>query len=720
MKPATKRYIIPFAICALFTLVLAILFCFQDRGFIRPLQNAEYSAQNGLMSYGRTNPVDPQLVLVGIDRLTYANTAFFQPDEFQIEPALQMMEENFPWSRAVWAHLIERLIKAGAKVVAVDLIFAAPGQGDDELKRVLDQYRDRVVIAYDLVETKTERGELSSLQLPNESVITYAGQGHPVEDDRLGCITVEPDADGVLRECYYRHTGEQMRNLLPPNVSMESLAARVLRKSGHADLIPAGIDSKQFRYTAPPGFGYRPLPIGTVLAPHLWKASYGDGEFFRDKIVLIGPTSELFHDFHTVPLNSATARSEQEIAPNQMPGPEIHLNIIAAALHREFLTQPNLIWQLVVICLTGFAAFALCVAVQNPIKRLFGLACANTGYVALAFVFFNRSNGLLLPLVTPLLVLNFGGITTSAYDFFLERRDKRRVRRTLERYVSRDVVKELLDNPQTYFNALGGVRKPVTILFSDIRGFTTLTESADSSGLVKQLNEYFQEMVAHVFHHQGSLDKFIGDAVMAVWGNIVSHGVENDARNAVATALAMKRSLRKLNEDWKSRGMLELAFGIGINHGEVIVGNLGSSEKMELTVIGDPVNLASRLEGLTKEYHLDLLLGEQMAAFIGGTYILRTVDYVQVKGKTKPVDVFTVMGEGAAQTVSMPVWLARYEDGVRLYRERKFSEAAAEFRECLHKAPDDYLSSMYLKRCQALIENPPDESWDGVFVMTKK
>jgi adenylate cyclase len=306
------------------------------------------------------------------------------------------------------------------------------------------------------------------------------------------------------------------------------------------------------------------------------------------------------------------------------------------------------------------------------------------------------------------------------YDYFLERVEKHRVRRTLERYVSRDVVKELLDNPQTYFNSLGGVRKPVTILFSDVRGFTTLTESADSAALVKQLNEYFQEMVAHVFAHQGSLDKFIGDAVMAVWGSIVSHGRAQDAKNAVATALAMKRSLRVLNEDWRKRGMLEIAFGIGINHGEVIVGNLGSSEKMEMTVIGDPVNLASRLEGLTKEYHLDLLLGEQMAALVGDTYILRTVEYVQVKGKTKPVDVFTVMGDGAAQTVSLPVWLARYEDGVKLYRERKFSEAALEFQECLRKQPDDYLSSMYLKRCQALIENPPDESWNGVFVMTKK
>jgi adenylate cyclase len=306
------------------------------------------------------------------------------------------------------------------------------------------------------------------------------------------------------------------------------------------------------------------------------------------------------------------------------------------------------------------------------------------------------------------------------YDYLLERLEKRRVRRTLERYVSRDVVKELLDNPQTYFSALGGVRRSVAILFSDVRNFTTMTESADPHALVKQLREYFEEMVRLVFEHNGSLDKFIGDAVMAVWGNIKSYGPEQDARNAVAAALAMNKALLNLNADWKARGIKELAIGIGINYGEAIVGEMGSSEKVEFTAIGDPVNLASRLEGLTKEYHLDLLLGETVAPLVSGKYILRTVDYVQVKGKTKPVDVFTVVGERAAQTDSPPVWLARYEEGIRRYRKRAFAGAAAAFQESLRQQPDDYLSSMYLKRCQSLIENPPGDSWDGVFVMTKK
>ena len=281
------------------------------------------------------------------------------------------------------------------------------------------------------------------------------------------------------------------------------------------------------------------------------------------------------------------------------------------------------------------------------------------------------------------------------------------------------MVKELLDNPQTYFNSLTGVRRPVTVLFSDIRNFTTMTEGSNEAQLVSQLNEYFREMVNPVFQHEGSVDKFIGDAVMAVWGSIVSKGAARDAQNAVATALKMKHSLARLNESWKARGLPELAFGIGINHGEVIVGNLGSEEKMELTVIGDAVNIASRLEGLTKEYHLDLLLGETVAPLVREKFMLRTVDLVQVKGKTKPVEVFGVVGERVAGEPD-PEWLKLYEDGVRLYRRHEFSAAAAGFQECLRKRPDDYLSNLYLHRSEALIAHPPSADWNGIYVMTKK
>jgi adenylate cyclase len=364
----------------------------------------------------------------------------------------------------------------------------------------------------------------------------------------------------------------------------------------------------------------------------------------------------------------------------------------------------------------------LCFLVQQALKRFALMILLTAAYWVASYFIFNRSGpgfNVLLVLI-PTVALAASSTIALTYDYLLERLEKRRVRRTLERYVSRDVVKELLDNPQTYFNAVGGVYRSVAILFSDVRNFTTMTESADPKALVKQLNEYLQEMVKIVFENSGSLDKFIGDAVMAVWGNIKSYSAHTDGRNAVAAALAMNRALAKLNADWKARGIKELAIGIGINYGEAIVGEMGSSEKVEFTAIGDPVNLASRLESLTKEYHLDLLLGENLAPLVRDAYTIRTVDYVQVKGKTKPVDVFTVVGDGKAEGDSLSSWLARYETGVRLYRQRRFADALVEFEASLLDKGDDYLTTMYLKRCKTLIETPPAESWDGVFVMTKK
>jgi adenylate cyclase len=183
--------------------------------------------------------------------------------------------------------------------------------------------------------------------------------------------------------------------------------------------------------------------------------------------------------------------------------------------------------------------------------------------------------------------------------------------------------------------------------------------------------------------------------------------------------LEMRKSLARLNINWKQRGLPELAFGIGINHGDVIVGNLGSDQKMEVSVIGDAVNLASRLEGLTKEYKLDLLLGESVAPLVSSRFVLRTVDSVQVKGKSRPVRVFTVMAD-KLQDEPVPMWLASYERGVECYRTRAFADGAALFRACLEVAPTDHLAQLYLKRCEELLAHPPGPEWDTTFVMKTK
>ena len=255
----------------------------------------------------------------------------------------------------------------------------------------------------------------------------------------------------------------------------------------------------------------------------------------------------------------------------------------------------------------------------------------------------------------------------------MERIDKLRTRRTLERYVSKNLVKEILDNPGGFYSSLKGVRIPATILFSDIVGFTSLTEHADPEALVKQLNEYLSQMTKAVFDNGGTLDKFIGDAVMAVWGNVRSQGKAEDTKMAVRAALSMRRELWALNADWAERGIAPFAIGIGINQGDVLGGNIGSQEKADPTVIGDAVNLASRLEGLTRTYSTDILLGQSAADLVRDEFHLRSVARVQVKGKSEPVEVSTLIGaRSAGIDPEFLRHLETYEEAFQKFRQRDF------------------------------------------------
>lgn len=651
---------------------------------------------------------DPRLLFVGIDQTTYADV--IADDEAAANPTLAALTNSFPWSRDVWAAAIDRLAGAGAKAIVLDLIFAAPGRGDEQLRAALDRHADRVVIGANFSGGMRAGGEGNSVVYPSSTVLAVKDELKPWADDRLGFVNFftgreidRRDVDDTVRRVVFRVTGERG---LPPGVTLESLGSRALHKLGAGDLVPKDGAAHYFRYVARPGDGFRPIPLYNLFLPSYWSNNFDNGKFFEGKVVFIGPAANILHDEHNTPFKAA------------MFGPEIHLNAMNAALRGEFLTGLSTAGNAGLIIGAGGLAFLLGLLVRSPVRRLIGAAFCVGAFGILCW-WLVRDMKLFLLAVAPVLAFSSSTATGFVYDFVLLRLEKNRTRRALERYVSKDVVREVLDNPATYLNALGGVRKPVTILFSDVRGFTTMTESADEQQLVAQLNEYFDEMVKIVFAQHGSLDKFIGDAVMALWGSITTQGPARDAQNAVAAALAMRHALARLNVNWHQRGIQQLAFGIGVNHGEPIVGNLGSEQKMEVSVIGDAVNLASRLEGLTKEYKLDLLLGETMVPLVRDRFVLRSVDSVQVKGKKKPVQVFTVAADRAAGEEPSP-WLLRYEDGIGHYRARRFDQGVLAFEECLRTQPEDYLTQLYVKRCKDFVAHPPGPDWDGVFVMKSK
>lgn len=246
-----------------------------------------------------------------------------------------------------------------------------------------------------------------------------------------------------------------------------------------------------------------------------------------------------------------------------------------------------------------------------------------------------------------------------------------------------------------------------------------MSESMEAADMVRQLNEYLNLMVAAVMQNRGIVDKFIGDAVMALWGTVRSDGDEENALNAVKAALTMRASLEKLNKDWEARGIDPFKIGIGIHQAEVVAGNIGCDsphEKMDLTVIGDGVNLASRLESVTKQYGVDLVISEAVRSRLGDRFVLRAADLVKVAGKKRPTEVFAVIGDNETPR---PAGLDAFEDGVKIYRDGRFTEALGCFNRAAGEGLGDTLTLEYQRRCEHLIMHPP-ENWTGVYEMTKK
>ncbi len=291
---------------------------------------------------------------------------------------------------------------------------------------------------------------------------------------------------------------------------------------------------------------------------------------------------------------------------------------------------------------------------------------------------------------------------------------EKRVRSTMARYMSKEVADQLLEAGE---EALVGKDQQVSVLFSDVRGFTTIAEATSARETVAMLNEYFTEMVDVIFEHGGILDKYIGDAMMALFGAPFTG--PNDAANAVAAANRMMSSLAKLNARRAERGGKPLDIGLGINTGDVVVGNIGSTKRLEYTVIGDSVNLASRLEGANKFYRTKILFSEFTMQHLGNPEWMREIDTIRVKGKDEPVCIYEALGYRAGEA-GLEKMLERYAAGREAYYERNWKAAADAFEAALNALPGDGPSALYLARANLYANTPPPEEWDGVWTLETK
>ncbi len=665
----------------------------------------ERGFQDWVHRIGRTAPIDPSIVVLGIDEATLTMSSE-SPEELAASPVLQLMAEDWPFSRAVHAAAIEKLLDAGARAVVVDLFFerAQDPEGDEALRRVLDAHPGKVRIVSKFEESYVGLQRVFQFRLPAPELIPWE---MPI-DARLGYANYWPEAlDSVIREVRFRTTPSEAADgeAHPDEPVLAALSTVTLEALGQGDRIPKGTKPVRFRF-ADPGRAFPPISFREIFIPRFWEANFDEGAWFKDRVIYIGPTAEGFKDNHPTP-------------HGQLAGVRIHAHVVNAALQDEFLTQWPMGLRWTVTLAAGLGAFLIVAWPTRTLVSLASLAALGGGVFALGIWLFNVRGVEMMPL-GPLVGLSATGLLCLSYDFVLERLSRNRLHRALSRYVSPNVAAEILRQPEGYYAAAGGESRVVTTLFSDVRGFTSLAESRTPAELVEQLNEYLGRMVEVVFTHSGSIDKFIGDAVMAVWGGIQTEADEGgdllqiDAVQAAGAALDMYDELDALNQRWKAEGIPELNIGIGIHQGDAIVGDIGSSQRSDFTVIGDSVNLASRLEGLTKGYRVRVLVSDRVHERIADSFVCRNVDLVRVYGKKVPVGVHAVL---CRKEDGAPAWLAGFEEGIRAFRERRFGDALDAFEGCGER---DALTEMYVKRCKEFIETPPGEDWDGVVTMKGK
>jgi adenylate cyclase len=426
-------------------------------------------------------------------------------------------------------------------------------------------------------------------------------------------------------------------------------------------------------------------------------------EKFRNKIVIVGATAVGIFDLRVTPFGAT------------YPGVEIHATVIDNILHQNFLQYSSLIRFIDILAIIAFGLIiGLLLPRLRPVTGIFAFLMAIIAYLAINLFFFFYYNiwmNLTYPLLTMLTI--YIGITI--YHYITEEREKKKIRGAFQYYLTASVINEMLKDPTKL--KLGGDKKDLSVLFSDIRGFTTISEKLTPEELVHLLNEYLTAMTDIVFKYDGTLDKYMGDAIMAVFGAPVDQ--PDHARRACLTALDMMSQLRLLQKKWREEGKPVLNIGVGVNSGDMVVGNMGSQMRFDYTVMGDMVNLGSRLEGINKEYGSNIIISEFTYDAVKDFMCCRELDWVRVKGKKMPVKIYELLGEKKEESKWKEL-VDKFEAGLVLYRDSKWDEAIAAFQKVLAIRPEDAASLIYVERCNNLQENPPPAPWDGVFTMTKK
>ncbi|OGQ56287.1 MAG: hypothetical protein A3J24_08625 [Deltaproteobacteria bacterium RIFCSPLOWO2_02_FULL_53_8] len=657
------------------------------------------------------SPAPPQVVIVAIDEKSVNEVG------------------RWPWSREVTAKLIKSL--KPARVAGIDIVFSEKQNAPADAA-LADSIKSsgNIVLGYFFRNDSTEPAPQESIDQINRSavgLVNFIGseaeifaQPFPglefsgVETNipalgrggaGFGSFNADPQDDGLYRTA---HLVYKFDSGIYPSLALSALS-KYLGHDVVLNIAPYGIDGIMM--------GDRNISVDEEGA--LTLNPYGPGGTFTtysavdlmmgrlandaiaDKLVLVGVTERAVYDIRPTPVDS------------YFPGVEIHATVAGNVLQRRYLIHDSrvTVFDIVLVFLLPVILAVIIGLAPRTYISLAAVSGLMAALIAFDFYLFS-SRGVKPDVVYPALSLVLSYLSCEAYRNVVVEKKSRYLKKAFSQYVSADLVAEIIKDPDKL--KLGGEKRVVTVLFSDIRGFTTISEKLPPDELVKLLNAYLSPMTNIVQGERGLLDKYIGDAIMAIFNAPLS--LPDHALRACVAAQSMLPRLDVLNAEWEAKGYPAIAIGVGINTGEAVVGNMGGELRFDYTGIGDTVNLASRLESLNKLYGTKIIVSGFTYELVKSAFVFREIDLVAVKGKAKPVGLYELMPEGEPSRELA----SAFSSALALYRQGLFAEAKAGFASILERFPNDGVSKLYIARCEEYLLSPPPLDWGGVYVAKTK
>ena len=649
-------------------------------------------------------------------------------DQKSLDYYEEMESIPWPWPRGLYEAVIEFVNQGEAKAVLFDILFterSGYGYEDDEFfaetvksarniympfflskeKRSVDETLEHVLLSERSIKVQ-DKSEIDwwtakSIVLPLDELVRKA--------KGLGNVMMVPDPDGVYRRVpllFKYSTG--FFPSLPLAAIQNILGIDTLsidkRNNLHLGLttVPLQKDGTMLVKYYGGGATYTYYSIASVIQSFV-RLEEGEKpiiepEKFKNKIVFVGLIAPGLFDLKPTPLSSV------------YPGVEVHATVTDNILNGDFLLRVDgkvLFFFLFVINILCGIIVSHFTRLKVSIPIICGLIIAPFLFALLSF-----KGNLWFDLVTPEIGLLLTFALTSVVSYATEGKQRRFVKNAFKYYLSPHVIDVLLKSPERL--KLGGERKELTVFFSDIAGFTSLSEKLTPDQLSALLNEYLSRMTDIILFYGGTLDKYEGDAIMAFWGAPLPQ--TDHARRACLAALECHKALEDLREEFGRKSWPLLYARIGVNSGDMVVGNMGSKERFDYTVIGDEVNLGSRLEGANKEYGTSIMISELTYRFVKDDFEARELDKIRVKGKATPIRVYELLAKKGELSQAEVLNIEQFKKGLAFYREKRLEEAI----EIFERLSDDPPSAVFLKRCTEFLKAPPPEDWNGVYTMRTK